>query len=107
MLVSGSHAHALPPTAERPAGRSLVIGRRFRLSPQHVQVRAQTADPQIQFLAIGPVTGAILQGVFIGDYTATAMGSDGVLHPCWTDFRGNPGVNGPNQDSYTQAIPLR
>ena len=31
------------------------------------------------------MTGAILQGVFIGDYTA--MGSDGVLHPCWT---GNP-----------------
>jgi hypothetical protein len=71
------------------------------------RITTQTANPQIQFLSIGLVTGAILQGVFIGDYTATAMGSDGVLHPCWTDFRGNPGVNGPNQDSYTQAIPLR
>jgi hypothetical protein len=71
------------------------------------RITTQTADPQIQFLAIGLVTGAILQGVFIGDYTATAMGSDGVLHPCWTDFRGNPAVTAPNQDSYTQAIPLR
>jgi hypothetical protein len=35
-----------------------------------------------------------------------ALGSDGVLHPCWTDFRGKPGVTAPNQDAYTQAISL-
>ena len=37
-------------------------------------------------------------------YTAVAMGWDGVLHPCWTDFRGKPGVTSPNQDAYTAAV---
>lgn len=66
----------------------------------------QTENPQIQFVGIGAVTGNVLQGEFIGDYTAVAMGSDGVLHPCWTDFRGAPGLTSPNQDSYSVAIRL-
>jgi hypothetical protein len=70
------------------------------------RVTTQTSNPQIQFVAVGAVTGNILQGVFIGDYTAVALGSDGVLHPCWTDFRGKPGVTAPNQDAYTQAVSL-
>ncbi len=70
------------------------------------RITTQTANPQIQFLGVGLVSGKILQGEFIGDYTAIAMGSDGVFHPCWTDFRGNPGVTAPNQDAYTQAIGL-
>jgi len=70
------------------------------------RVTSQTSNPQIQFVALGAVTGNVLQGVFIGDYTAVALGSDGVLHPCWTDFRGKPGVTAPNQDAYTQAISL-
>jgi hypothetical protein len=70
------------------------------------RVTTQTSNPQIQFVAIGAVTGKVLQGVFIGDYTAAALGSDGVFHPCWTDFRGNPGVTAPNQDAYTQAIEI-
>ena len=68
------------------------------------RVTTQTSNPQIQFVAAGIVSGAQLQGVFIGDYTAAAMGFDGVLHPCWTDFRGKPGVTAPNQDSYTAAV---
>ena len=48
--------------------------------------------------------GTVLQGVFIGDYSAAAMGFDFRLHPCWTDFRGNPGTTKPNQDAYTQSI---
>jgi hypothetical protein len=68
------------------------------------RVTTQTSNPQIQFVGVGAVTGNVLQGEFIGDYTAVAMGADGVLHPCWTDFRGNPGVTSPNQDAYTQAI---
>jgi hypothetical protein len=68
------------------------------------RVTTQTSNPQIQFVAVGGVTGNLLQGVFIGDYTAVALGFDEVLHPCWTDFRGNPGVTAPNQDAYTQAI---
>jgi hypothetical protein len=70
------------------------------------RVTSQTSNPQIQFVAVGAVTGSVLQGVFIGDYTAVALGSDGVLHPCWTDFRGKPGVTAPNQDAYTQAVSL-
>ena len=70
------------------------------------RVTSQTSNPQIQFVSKGAVTGKVLQGVFIGDYTATAMGSDGVLHPCWTDFRGDPGVTAPNQDAYTQSVEI-
>jgi hypothetical protein len=70
------------------------------------RVTTATENPQIQFVATGAVTGNVLQGVFIGDYTAVALGADGVLHPCWTDFRGSPGVTSPNQDAYSQAIPL-
>ncbi len=76
-----------------------------RLGRVH-RVTSQTSDPNIQFVGIGAVTGNVLQGEFIGDYTAVALGSDGVLHPCWTDFRGQPGVTSPNQDAYTQAIRL-
>jgi hypothetical protein len=68
------------------------------------RVTTQTSDPNIQFVGVGAVSGKVLQGEFIGDYTAVAMGWDGVLHPCWTDFRGKPGVTSPNQDSYTAAI---
>ncbi len=70
------------------------------------RVTTQTSNPQIQFVGIGAVSGSVLQGVFIGDYTATALGGDGVLHPCWTDFRGNPGVTAPNQDAYSQGVEL-
>ena len=68
------------------------------------RITTQTANPQTQFVGIGVVTKTVLQGVFIGDYTAAAMGRDGVFHPSWTDFRGHPGVTSPNQDAYTQAI---
>ena len=70
------------------------------------RITTQTANPQIQFLGIGLVTGDILQGEFIGDYTAVTMGSDLKFHPSWTDFRGKPGISSPNQDAYTQAIQL-
>jgi hypothetical protein len=70
------------------------------------RITTQTANPQIQFLGIGLVTGEVLQGEFIGDYTAVTMGSDFTFHPSWTDFRGNPGTTLPNQDAYTQAIHL-
>jgi hypothetical protein len=68
------------------------------------RITTESSDPSIQFVAAGLVTGKELQGVFIGDYTAVAMGTDFRLHPCWTDFRGNPGVTKPNQDVVTQSI---
>ncbi len=70
------------------------------------RLTTETSDPHIQFVSVGAVTHQVLQGVFIGDYTAVAMGSDGVMHPCWTDFRGSPGVTAPNQDAYTVAVHL-
>ena len=71
------------------------------------RITTQTENPQVQFVGVGLESGDTLQGTFIGDYTAIAMGSDGVIHPSWTDFRGNPGTNVPNQDAYTQAIKPR
>ena len=70
------------------------------------RMSSQTSNPQIQFVALGLVTKKVLQGVFIGDYTAAAMGADGVLHGSWTDFRGEPGVTAPNQDAYSQAVEI-
>ena len=44
-------------------------------------------------------------GSFIGDYSQVAIGSNGVGHAAWTDFRGNPGTNSPNQDVYVNTTP--
>jgi hypothetical protein len=66
-----------------------------------------TEDPNVQFVGIGFVSGKVLQGEFIGDYSAVAMGSDLVVHPVWTDFRGNVGTNTPNQDAYSMAVSLK
>jgi hypothetical protein len=75
------------------------------LSPLR-RITTQTANPQVQFVSTGAVTGKELQGVFIGDYTAAAVGADFRLHPVWTDFRGNPGRTLPNQDVGTQSLPM-
>jgi hypothetical protein len=71
------------------------------------RITTQSSNPQIQFVAASledPTQE--LQGVFIGDYTAVSVGADLRIHPCWTDFRGRPGVTAPNQDAYTQSISL-
>ena len=73
------------------------------------RVTTQTSNPQVQFVGIGAVTGQVLQGLFIGDYTGIAIGSDLVAHPVWTDFRGKPTLAGstPNQEVYSQAVRLQ
>lgn len=68
------------------------------------RVTTASEDPNVQFVGIGLVSGDTLQGEFIGDYTAVAMGPDFKVHPSWTDFRGDPALNTPNQDAYTQSI---
>ncbi len=73
-------------------------------APQQ-RLTGQTENPQVQFVSVGQVSGQLLQGVFIGDYTAIAMGRDLSAHPVWTDFRGNPALNDPNQDVVTQSVP--
>jgi hypothetical protein len=85
---------------------ALTTGNRWSIghSPQR-RLTKQTENPQVQFVSIGLVSGNVLQGVFIGDYTAVAMGPDLQAHPVWTDFRGNPGIDDPNQDVVTQAAP--
>ena len=71
------------------------------------RVTTQSSDPRVQFVGTGLQSGKELQGLFIGDYTAAALGSDLQLHPSWTDFRGRPGVTKPNQDAYTDSVGLR
>jgi hypothetical protein len=71
------------------------------------RITTQSSDPRIQFVAPSlEDPNEEVQGVFIGDYTAVSIGADLRIHPCWTDFRGRPGVTAPNQDAYTQSISL-
>jgi hypothetical protein len=69
------------------------------------RITTHTSNPQVQFPAIGAVSGTVLQGTFIGDYTAIAIGFDLRIHPVWTDFRGEPGTTLPNQDVLTESFP--
>jgi len=62
----------------------------LEIHPEPVRRSREPSDPRIQFVAVGLVSGEELQGVFIGDYSAVALGFDLRLHPCWTDFRGRP-----------------
>ena len=52
------------------------------------RVTSQSSNPYILF-----------SGSFIGDYTGTAVDVAGHAVTVWTDFRGNPGVTNPNQDT--------
>ena len=60
------------------------------------RLTTESSNPYIQFA----------DGSFIGDYSQIAIGSNGVAHPVWTDFRGNPNPGGTlaNQDAYTQSF---
>lgn len=57
------------------------------------RLTSEGSNPYIEFA----------NGSFIGDYSQIASGSDGIAHPVWTDFRGNPNPGGTraNQDVYT------
>ncbi|MBA2381387.1 MAG: exo-alpha-sialidase [Chloroflexi bacterium] len=52
------------------------------------RVTSESSNPYILF-----------SGSFIGDYTGTAVDAGGHAVTVWTDFRGNPGVTTPNQDT--------
>jgi hypothetical protein len=56
-----------------------------------LRLTSEGSNPYIEFA----------NGSFIGDYSQTAIGSDGIAHSVWTDFRGRPGVTTANQDVYT------
>ena len=68
------------------AARALTVGSNSWGAPR--RLTSESSNPFIQFA----------NGAFIGDYSQVAVGSDGVAHAAWTDFRGNPGVSAPNQD---------
>jgi hypothetical protein len=55
-----------------------------------LRLTSQSSNPFVQFA----------DGGFIGDYSQVALGSNGVAHASWTDFRGRPGVTPANQDAY-------
>jgi hypothetical protein len=84
------------------SGGRTSIGRAAQL-----RLTGQSENPQDQFVSVGLVSKQLLQGVFIGDYTALTLGSDLKAHPVWADFRGNPGLNDPNQDVLTQSVPVQ
>ncbi len=81
------------------------VGWNGQYSAQH-RITTQSANPQVQFVTTGLVTGNVLQGAFIGDYSAAVIGWDGRLHPVWTDFRGHPDVDTPHQTVDSQSIPI-
>jgi len=54
------------------------------------RLTSEGSNPFVQFA----------DGGFIGDYSQAAVGSNGVVHTAWTDFRGRPGVTSANQDVY-------
>jgi hypothetical protein len=58
------------------------------------RLTSQGSNPYIEFA----------NGSFIGDYSQVALGSDGVAHAAWTDFRGRPGVTTANQDVYVASF---
>jgi len=62
-----------------------------------VQTRltSEGSNPYIEFA----------DGSFIGDYSQTVIGSDGIAHATWTDFRGRPGTTPANQDVYVANFP--
>jgi len=58
------------------------------------RLTSEASNPHVEFA----------DGAFIGDYTQMAIGSDGVAHATWTDFRGRPGVTSANQDVYVASF---
>jgi hypothetical protein len=53
-----------------------------------MRLTSESSNPYVQFA----------DGSFIGDYSQVALGSNGVAHASWTDFRGNSPTTAPNQD---------
>jgi hypothetical protein len=60
------------------------------------RLTSEGSNPYIQFA----------NGSFIGDYTQMGIGSDGVAHTAWTDFRGRPGTTPANQDVYVASFAM-
>jgi hypothetical protein len=82
-----------------PTARSTCLDYAARVSSNgfatELRLTSEASNPHVEFA----------DGAFIGDYTQIAIGSNGVAHAVWTDFRGRPGVNSANQDVYAASFP--
>jgi hypothetical protein len=83
----------VPPTDPARAAAPVCLDWAIRSSDAadfgtETRVTTQSSNPYILF-----------SGSFIGDYTGTAVDAAGHAVTVWTDFRGNPGVTTPNQDT--------
>jgi hypothetical protein len=90
-ITSGTGDHTVPTTSSvclDYASRSSVDG-----YAAETRLTSEGSNPYVQFA----------DGSFIGDYTQIALGGDGRAHASWTDFRGRPGANRPNQDVYVSS----
>ena len=75
--------NSLQPVCLDYASRSSVNG-----FATETRLSAQSSNPYVLFA-----------GSFIGDYTGMGMDSAGNAIAVWSDFRGNPGITPPNQDT--------
>ena len=97
LVRTNSNPTQVPPT---PSANSVCIDYAAKSAastgPFGSQTRLSTesSNPYIQFA----------DGSFIGDYSQVALGSNGVAHAAWTDFRGRPGVTPANQDVMIQSF---
>lgn len=82
----------VPPTDAARAAAPVCLDWAIRSSNDgfaaETRVTNESSNPYILFA-----------GSFIGDYTGTAVDSAGHAVTVWTDFRGNPGITRPNQDT--------
>jgi hypothetical protein len=62
-----------------------------------------SGQTRISSVSSNPYT--LFAGSFIGDYEGTAVDNLGKTWTVWTDFRGNPGITSPNQDTLVGTIP--
>jgi hypothetical protein len=90
-LITNPAASGITPA---PSARSVCLDYAASSRAGHAPFGAQrrlsteSSNPFVQFA----------DGAFIGDYSQVALGSDGMAHAVWTDFRGNPGATPANQD---------
>jgi hypothetical protein len=81
-----------------PTPRSTCLDYAARVSTDgfaaELRLTSQGSNPHVEFA----------DGAFIGDYTQMAIGSNGVAHAAWTDFRGRPGTTSANQDVYVGSF---
>lgn len=86
---------AIPPVASaRPVCMDYAAKSNSDGFGAQTRLSTESSNPFIQFA----------DGSFIGDYSQIALGSNGVAHAAWTDFRGNPGVTSANQDVMIQSF---